>query len=63
MGRMRFKPNRIIVGIAIALVLYLLLKKRSYEHEITVIIPKVSPMIVWEFVADFSNMKRLNPTM
>lgn len=42
---------------------YLLAKLRTYKHETSLILEKANPTDVWEYVADFSNMKHLNPTM
>lgn len=52
------------IGIAFTIILiYLLLKPKQYEYSHSVFIPKIHPSDAWEFVADFSNMKYLNPTM
>lgn len=51
-----------LAGIA-ALVLYVLLSPRPYLYVEEYAIEQARPQDVWDFVADFSNMPRLNPTM
>lgn len=48
-----------IVLIFYCLVVYKKEHRVTYETKIT----NVNPEKVWEFVADFGNMKKLNPTM
>lgn len=63
MARMQWKSRRTVGLLSSVFILYLFLHVKHYEHEASVFIPKVVPIIIWEFVADFSNMKYLNPTM
>lgn len=37
--------------------------KKTHHVSFDAIIKDTNPESVWEFVADFSNMKKLNPTM
>ncbi|KAJ8959485.1 hypothetical protein NQ318_022182 [Aromia moschata] len=63
MARIQWKSARtgaLLVGL---FVLYLALRVQNYEHKAFVFIPKIHPNEAWEFVADFSNMKYLNPTI
>lgn len=63
MGKIQWKSRRTIGIISSLFVFYLIIRAKSYDHSASVFIPKVVPSVVWEFVADFSNMKYLNPTM
>ncbi|KAF5288046.1 hypothetical protein FQR65_LT12096 [Abscondita terminalis] len=63
MNRMVKKRQTLFVAVAFIIISYLLFRFRTYTYETTVVIPKVHPSNVWEFVADFSNMKYLNPTL
>ncbi|XP_034234938.1 uncharacterized protein LOC117641583 [Thrips palmi] len=51
------------VCVVVALVLYLLLSPRAYLHHEEYVIEQARPKDVWEFVSDFSNMPKLNPTI
>lgn len=65
-GKMKlvwFRKNKFQLVAIVAIVLYLVCKKTSYDYSASVVIAKVHPVDTWEFVADFSNMKFLNPTM
>lgn len=61
---MKWKTRTIMHGILGVLVLYtLFVYKKKHQVMFEGIIKKSDPRLVWEFVADFSNMKKLNPTM
>ncbi|KAJ8972983.1 hypothetical protein NQ317_019014 [Molorchus minor] len=63
MARIQWKTARTF-GLCVGIfVLYLAIRVHNYEHKAFVFIPKTHPNEVWEFVADFSNMKYLNPTI
>lgn len=47
----------------VGFILWLMLRKRQYRAKFDAIIKKSKPVEIWEYVADFSNVKRLNPTM
>ncbi|XP_050304060.1 uncharacterized protein LOC126741606 isoform X1 [Anthonomus grandis grandis] len=63
MNRRQWKSGRIILIVTGVIASYLLIRVRNYDHEMSVFLPKVHPNEPWEFVADFSNMKYLNPTI
>jgi len=63
MNRMQCKSRRTVFLVLGLVFVYFLIRIRNYEHKIFVLIPKVHPNEPWEFVADFSNMKILNPTI
>jgi len=50
-----------ILGILLFYTLFVYKKKHQVMFE--GIINNTDPKLVWEFVASFSNMKKLNPTM
>lgn len=61
---MKWKTRTVVYGVLGALLFYVLFvykKKDQVIHE--VVVNNSNPKQVWEFVADFSNMKKLNPTM
>lgn len=55
--------KKIFSVVIISLVLYFLLRIKSYPYTASVFLNNVKPIEVWEYVADFSNMKYLNPTI
>ncbi len=59
----RNKKQRMIIAILIILILYCCLILPYNVHKQEQIIKNVKPEHVWEFVADFSKMKTLNPTI
>ncbi|XP_030749984.1 glutathione transferase omega-1-like isoform X2 [Sitophilus oryzae] len=62
MTRIRWQSRKtfgILLGV---LILYFTIRVRKYEHKTSVSL-NVHPNEAWEFVADFSNMKYLNPTI
>lgn len=63
MAKLQWKSRRTIGLISSLVVLYIIIRVKNYEYEASVFISKVKPNVVWEFVADFNNMKYLNPTM
>ncbi|KYN43530.1 hypothetical protein ALC56_01791 [Trachymyrmex septentrionalis] len=61
---MKWKTRSILHSILGALLLYILfVYKKKHQVMFEGIINKSDPKLVWEFVADFSNMKKLNPTI
>lgn len=61
---MKWKTRNILHGILGLLLLYtLFFYKKKHQVMFEGTINKSDPKVVWEFVADFSNMKKLNPTM
>lgn len=63
MAKIQWKSRKTIGLLLSLLFIYIILRLKSYEYIASVNVPKVVPTVVWEFVADFSNMKYLNPTM
>lgn len=55
--------KKVLVGLVVAFVSYILLKCRKYNITYDAVVSNVQPAELWEFVSDFSNMKKLNPTM
>lgn len=47
----------------IALIAYIMIVPKEYKVQFDSTIKGVGPAEVWEYVADFNNMKFLNPTM
>ena len=61
---MKWKTKTLAYTFLSVLMIYLLfIHKRSHIVSFEIIIKNSKPEHVWEFVADFSNMKKLNPTM
>ncbi|XP_018394580.1 PREDICTED: uncharacterized protein LOC108773318 [Cyphomyrmex costatus] len=61
---MKWKTRSILHSILGALLLYILfVYKKKHQVVFEGIINKSDPRLVWEFMADFSNMKKLNPTI
>ncbi|XP_057658543.1 uncharacterized protein LOC130895330 [Diorhabda carinulata] len=63
MSKLQIKKYRAIGLIISLFIIYLLFRKQTYEYKAYIFLPKVHPNKPWEFVADFSNMKYLNPTI
>lgn len=63
MFRFHWKFARLFGIIGVSIVLYLCLRIKTYTYRASILLPNVHPNEVWEFVADFGNMKYLNPTM
>ncbi|KAL3285092.1 hypothetical protein HHI36_019216 [Cryptolaemus montrouzieri] len=63
MSRFQWKVLRVSGAILVSILLFLLLRVNNYPYKASVVLPDVHPNEVWEFVADFSNMKYLNPTI
>lgn len=57
--------NKRRVGIACILLLavYLIFSASNNTYEADVTIKNVNPKVVWDFLADFSKLRQLNPTM
>lgn len=63
MPKLQWKSRRVIGVVFSLLLFYFVIRVKRYEYGASVMVPKVTPIVVWEFVADFNNMKYLNPTM
>lgn len=63
MQTMQWKPRRLFGLAVVIFVSYFLLRVKNYNFYASVVLNKVHPNEAWEYVADFSNMKNLNPTM
>uniref|UniRef100_A0A1B6IVS3 Uncharacterized protein n=2 Tax=Homalodisca liturata TaxID=320908 RepID=A0A1B6IVS3_9HEMI len=55
--------KRVILWCVVGFVLWLLLHKAQYNVRFEAVVKKSEAIEVWEYVADFSNLKRLNPTI
>lgn len=51
------------LAVIILLVLYVIFSSGYHKYEIDGVIKNSKPEDVWNYVADFSKMKLLNPTM
>lgn len=61
---MRWKTRTVMYSILGGLLLYVLfIYKMKHQAMFETTINNSNPKHVWEYVADFSNMKKLNPTM
>lgn len=63
MRTVQYKYKRIICCVLGIFVLYLLVRIGEYQHEESIKLKNVKAVDAWDFVADFSNMKYLNPTI
>lgn len=62
----RGRPNhkrKYIVGVVAALFFYLFIFARFQTFEYDAVIKGAQPEAVWNYIADFSKMKTLNPTI
>ncbi|XP_058464654.1 uncharacterized protein LOC131438569 [Malaya genurostris] len=59
----RWARRRFVLVAVCSLVVYYLLSSSYNEYQINTIIRRTKPEIVWEYIADFSKMKKLNPTI
>ncbi|KAF6217090.1 hypothetical protein GE061_001443 [Apolygus lucorum] len=58
LGRRKF-----VTAVVAALLFYVFLSPKVYEVTFDCIVPAVEPTAVCNFIADFNNLKRLNPTI
>ncbi|KAG5893164.1 hypothetical protein JTB14_000425 [Gonioctena quinquepunctata] len=63
MARFLWKKYRSLGVVTALLIFYWTIRTQNYEHNTFVFLANVHPSKPWEFVADFSNMKYLNPTI
>ncbi|XP_066148295.1 uncharacterized protein [Euwallacea fornicatus] len=63
MNRLSWKSRKSLVMLLGLLALYFTIRVRKYVYETSTFLPMVPPNEPWEFIADFSNMKFLNPTI
>lgn len=62
--RVECKKRKLLYLIGFAFFVYVfVLRVKVYEYKMDIILPEAKAADVWEFMADFSNMKKLNPTM
>lgn len=59
----RWNIKRLSIVCIGILALYVIFSASNNKYEVDAIIKHTKPEKVWEFVADFSKMKLLNPTM
>lgn len=60
---MRWKLRKLVAVTVAILLLYFWIRPRQFTFNADIKVPNVQPNEVWEYVADFSNMIKLNPTM
>uniref|UniRef100_A0A1Q3F8U8 Uncharacterized protein n=1 Tax=Culex tarsalis TaxID=7177 RepID=A0A1Q3F8U8_CULTA len=58
----RFFKRRLVIT-ALGLALYWILSSPYNAFQTEIVLPRTKPELVWEYVADFSKMKTLNPTI
>lgn len=58
----RFLKRRFTLA-ALSIILYWILSSPYNTFETEIVLHGTKPEVVWEYVADFSKMKTLNPTM
>ncbi|XP_054258235.1 uncharacterized protein LOC128983099 [Macrosteles quadrilineatus] len=58
-----WSKKNVILGCIVGFILWLMLRKQQYRAKFDALVRNSKPIEVWEYVADFSNMKRLNPTI
>lgn len=63
MRPIRWNRNTIGVAVLLVVVIYWISSASKNTFETEQVLPHVQPASVWNFVADFSNMPLLNPTM
>lgn len=63
MLRRQWKINRTLCSVLAVILVFIFIKATNFEYQATVNIPNVMPVQVWNFVSDFNNMLKLNPTM
>uniref|UniRef100_A0A1A9VYK3 Uncharacterized protein n=1 Tax=Glossina austeni TaxID=7395 RepID=A0A1A9VYK3_GLOAU len=59
----RWNIRNIAILIACSLIIYMICARGRHSYEIDGIIKNTKPEDVWNYVADFSKMKLLNPTI
>ncbi|XP_076239459.1 uncharacterized protein LOC143182382 [Calliopsis andreniformis] len=61
---MKWKTRNVLYTTLTSIFFYVLfIYKKKHQAMIEGVIHNTNPMHVWEFVADFNNMKKLNPTI
>ncbi|KAF4521503.1 hypothetical protein B566_EDAN001803 [Ephemera danica] len=63
MAKIRYKKYRIFAVLVLAITFYFLFRSRKLKYHFEFDVAQANPASVWEYVADFSNMKYLNPTI
>lgn len=63
MHPIRWNKRRLVSVALSGIVLYLILSAKYNKFTAEIVIKNQKPEDVWNFVADFSKMKLLNPTM
>lgn len=63
MHPIRWNKRRLVSVALSGIVLYLILSAKYNNFTAEIVIKNQKPEDVWNFVADFSKMKLLNPTM
>jgi hypothetical protein len=59
----RWNKKRLGLLAIVVVTFYLTLSARTSTYQVDTVIYDISPEDVWEYVADFSKMKLLNPLM
>ncbi|GLV44782.1 uncharacterized protein CBL_14647 [Carabus blaptoides fortunei] len=60
---LKWKVKRLVSVIVLGILLYFWLRPREFTYKEEIRMANTQPSEVWEYVADFSNMMNLNPTI
>jgi hypothetical protein len=63
MMQRRWFKKRILCVCLLSVFLYLIFRSRTQNVVFEAVVANSKPIDIWEFVADFSNHKKLNPTL
>jgi len=63
MQHTRWNKKRVILFVLSLLILYTIFSSGYNKYQLDASFKNTKPEEVWEFVADFSKMRLLNPTM
>ena len=59
----RWFKKRVVCVCLLSVFLYLIIRTRTHDVAFEVVIPNSKPVDIFEFVADFSNLKKIYPNM
>lgn len=59
----RWFKKRVLCVCLLSVFLYLIVRTRTHDVAFEVVIPNSKPVVVWDFVADFSNLKKIYPNI
>ena len=59
----RWFKKRVLCVCLLSVFLYLIVRTRTHDVAFEVVIPNSKPIVIWDFLADFSNLKKIYPNM